>query len=1437
MPDKKSDKKVLELTVRRKGLFILRDSVRKFIQSYDEERDACQIPVRIESLDSVYKEFMEVQTELERLDDYENLEFNLIERADFETRYCEAKGFLLAKRIDPNQTILNASINANHQPSASTFHLRLPKIDLPKFDGNFTRWLSFKDTFFSMVHSNADIPTVAKLQYLLQSLEADARKPFESVDIEADNYTIVVDVLLKRYDNRKFLKRQLFRTIHELAPIKRESAHELHELVDEFQRHVKALGKLNEPIEQWNTPLVYMLTNKLDPVTLRAWEEKTSEDDDVKYDELIEFLYRRARIIKSVATDIQQRSPIGQSRVPCTSSSNKRNLPSKLVVNAATSEATHNMPSCFSCTERHFLFQCPVFAKMSIQQRRELVSQRKLCWNCFRSNHQARNCSSKYSCRTCRERHHTLLHVSSSTQKSSSSPVVIAPTQEPPPLATSPITQPGSIRAEVSVPALSHSATVLLETVVVNVVDNQGKEFQARGLLDSASMSNFMSKEFARLLSNPQETTDVAVAGIGQSQRKLNRIVTATVKSRTNRFSTKMKFLLIDDPTADLPTMPVDHRFWNLPNVPLADPKFHVPGRIDLIIGGETYWMLHTGKKVLLGPDQPFMVETRFGWTMSGTVISESTTPPVCNVSTQIDRLEAAIQKFWELETLSSGPAHSPEERRCEEIYATTTTQEPSGRYIVRLPKSENTDVVLGESRSIAEQRLFSLERRLSKEPEVYDAYRRFMKEYEDLGHMRRLSEPIDNTEPHCFLPHHPVFKSSSTTTKTRVVFDASSKTTSGYSLNDMLIVGPVVQHDLLSLIMRFRTRAIALVSDIEKMYRQIILHPEDQKLQRILWRSSPDEPVSSFQLQTVTYGTASAPYLATKTIQQVATVARDSFPVAADAIADDFYVDDFLSGADDIPSASQLRRDVTNILGSAGFALKKWASNAPEILEEIPVEDRAVQPVCELQDEQAISTLGLIWEPASDTLGFKVQLPLPAVNLTKRNVMSYIAKIFDPLGLVGPTITKTKLFMQRLWALKDSNNQRLGWDQPLPARIQEEWKGFHNTIDLLRQVRVPRFVARTDVPIIQLHFFADASEKAYGACCYVRAENSSGTSVQLLASKSKVAPLSITTSIARLELCAARLSVQLYKKVTGALKRPFSAVLWTDSTTVLHWLNSSPSRWKPFVANRVSQIQQATEISNWRHVPGNDNPADHISRGLTPVEILNSLLWWYGPPWLSSFPDTWPSTPSYIESVEAAKEGRKVPFVAMTIIETNFCELLFSRYSNYTRLKRIVAYCLRFIKKLRDRATARCLTSRVHQEEDTGCSIAMLASEELQQAEVTLCRLAQRESFPEELANVAEGERVCKASTLKFLSPIIDHNGVLRVGGRLRNANISDSAKHPILLSSKHPLSALLANQCHKALLHAGPQLMLTTLRSKFWILGGRNLVRKTYHKCITCF
>ena len=364
----------------------------------------------------------------------------------------------------------------------------------------------------------------------------------------------------------------------------------------------------------------------------------------------------------------------------------------------------------------------------------------------------------------------------------------------------------------------------------------------------------------------------------------------------------------------------------------------------------------------------PVLQKTVLGWILSGKT-------PAVNPSSSTQRsfflrettpLEANLNRFWEIQP-EPCLTFTSEQQACEQHFLNHTHQQEDGRFIVQLPLKDDS-IQLGKSRRLAESRLLSIERRLEQDAELKTQYQHFMTEYEELGHMTPVTTHEGN-QLHYYLPHHPVIRDSSTTTKMRVVFDGSAKSSSGLSLNDLLHVGPTVQPDLYSIVLRFRTHLICFTADFAKMYRQILMHPDDRDLQRILWRHSPDEPIKEYQLNTVTYGTSSAPFLATRCLNKLADDNQDKDPDVAQAIHNDFYVDDLLSGSSTIEEAIHLRDGITSLLQTAGFELRKWASNSEQFLNDIPENSRESQQRLAIDSKDGVSTLGLLWLPQTDQL------------------------------------------------------------------------------------------------------------------------------------------------------------------------------------------------------------------------------------------------------------------------------------------------------------------------------------------------------------------------------------------------------------------------------------------------------------------------------------
>ncbi|XP_076384507.1 uncharacterized protein LOC143263380 [Megalopta genalis] len=654
-----------------------------------------------------------------------------------------------------------------------------------------------------------------------------------------------------------------------------------------------------------------------------------------------------------------------------------------------------------------------------------------------------------------------------------------------------------------------------------------------------------------------------------------------------------------------------------------------------------------------------------------------------------------------------------------------------------------------------------------------------------------------------------------STTTKLSVVFDGSAKSSSDLALNDIQLVGPTVQSDLISILIRFRYNRYVLSADIAKMYRQILVHPADRKYQRLLWRAQPHLPVQEYELNTVTYDTASAPFLATRTLHEIGLTCAHTFPTSSKVIINDFYVDDLLTGAQTEQEIETLKRELTQILSQAGMDLRKWASNCPTVTATDSTERNR-----EIAVDKDPKTLGLLWSPTTDHLMFRVESPQNQ-RVTKRTILSEIAQIFDPLGLISPIVIVAKLILQQLW------QTQIGWDQSIPQNLHSQWLQYRQDISKVGAMNISRCAISECLDDIELHGFSDASEKAYGACVYLRSRDLSGSWVtRLLCAKSRVAPLK-TISLPRLELCGALLLANVVSKVRIALDTVrFKEYLWTDSTITLAWLRSSPNKWKTFVANRVSQIQGLTSSDSWRHVASEDNPADLISRGTKPGTLQNTTIWWDGPTWLRQSSSIWPSALDNPIDVPEEKE-RKPVMLTISTAESSIVRI----FSTYTRLLRSIAYCLRFAKFMRNRV------KKLEGDASGSLITGSLTTIEINAARTRLELLAQREAFSTEIRLVQTQQALPNSSALRSLNVFLDNGGLLRVGGRLSNAPIDYDQKHPIILPPKHPLTDLIIKCEHHRLMHAGCQAVLTSLQTRYCLVSAKHNVKRNIRKCVRCF
>lgn len=791
--------------------------------------------------------------------------------------------------------------------------------------------------------------------------------------------------------------------------------------------------------------------------------------------------------------------------------------------------------------------------------------------------------------------------------------------------------------------------------------------------------------------------------------------------------------------------------------------------------------------------------------------------PPPCPDNNQLENL---IKGFWEIEAISTIPNLHPLEQLAEDAFKASTTRQADGRYIVRLPFNPTVDSAqyLSPTFNMAIAAFKNLEVRFTRDPQFHSKYAEFIRDYLESGHMTRLSRTDSlqvQVKPHFFIPHHGVIKKNDPSLPLRVVFNASAKTKSTMSLNDCLLPGPKLQSDLVKLVLDFRMHKYIIATDIRQMFRQIVIAPEDRPFQLIVWRNQPSHPIQTFQLNTVTYGMTSSPYLAIRTLHQLVHDEGHAHPSASKILLNNTFVDDILFGSDSIPELLNLRQDIIDLLSKGQFTLKKWKANYPDLLDNLPADHLETIFDPEALDEGTTKLLGIKWCHRSDEFRYNFT-PMIEVQ-SKRQLLSQIARLYDPIGWLSPIIIKAKILMQAVCHSSPS------WDDPLPHHIKSRWGEFCSDLTHVHELSIPRHARLVNSTKYVLHSFGDASNHAYGAVVYLVAyDKHQNSSSHLLISKSRVAPLK-TQSIPRLELCAALLSAELLQyteSVLDGFSPNVESHLWTDSTIVLAWIRRQPCTLATFVANRVSKIQSIS-TTNWHHVPSQQNPADLASRGTTTMTLKDSSLWWHGPDFLQLPQSRWPSCQSDPIPDSSLPDLKKIALlVNPTPLEPSFVDTILARFSDFLTLQRVVAYILRFSNNSRQGVSKR---------------FGPLSLSELRLALKKLIWWVQQQAFPADLVLISKD--LLPSARLRKLKPFIHSDGLLHVGGRISRSELPDLAMHPYILPSNSPLTHLLILHYHTLHLHVGYQTLHNILAQQYWILSPRRTIKSSTRSCLSCF
>ncbi|GFW49870.1 integrase catalytic domain-containing protein [Trichonephila clavipes] len=879
----------------------------------------------------------------------------------------------------------------------------------------------------------------------------------------------------------------------------------------------------------------------------------------------------------------------------------------------------------------------------------------------------------------------------------------------------------------------------------------------------------------------------------------INGGVTTSIFNGDLSFKKELNLLVVRRIT-DLTPSQIINVSLDMPNeIKLADYKFNIPGKIDVLLGAEIFYELLRPGQIYCGDSRLLLQNTVFGYVVSGSVGDEVRDNNIhCGLIRDSD-LNTTLRSFWELESIGVKNENCSSEEDVSFEMFKQRVHFKNGRYEVELPWKRDSNE-LSDNFSLAKRRLGSLMRKMQRDKVLYSEYCKVLKNYLDVGIIEKVTNPfIPTNNPVFYLPHQVIIKNESLTTKLRLVFDASAHEEKQLSLNDCLFHGVNLNPNILDLLISFRSNKIAVLADVEKAFLQISLAPKDRDVVRFLIDDG-ENGVQVYRFNRVLFGVNASPFLLAATIKTHIGKYMEKYPDTVRTLDHCFYVDDLVTGEDDAKSAFDLSSKAAKIMSEAGMNLRKWISNDCELMKQWQLEHFDHLNMNDFVNHPH-RVLGLLWHPQKDYLSLRLTSLLDFLQKKRKNTKRFLlmaaGRIFDPLGFASPFTIRFKILFQEIWQRKTD------WDEELLPDIREKFEQWCSEASFLCELQIPRYALQCDsvnCPECEIHTFSDASIKAYGAVSYVRLRTFDKISVHLLASKSRVAPLKVLT-LPRLELMGALLAARLAKEVSRVLNEKISTTnyFWTDSTIALSWIQGPSNRWK-------------------------DNPSDLLTRGISADSLINCEKWWKGPSFLQEG-NTVPVSNNVLLSDESAYLEELKPTERKTltvILDNNLLNHILSVSNNFQKNLCIFSYIYRFINNCK---------------RPSNKQIGPLRMCEIQRAEITLVKLVQQMEFNSEIKDLSCKGMVNPQSKIRNLSPFLDSENVLRVGGRLAHSKLCFDKKHQIILPNNHRLTHLILEMTHKRHLHVGPQTLLSIVRQRFWPLNGRNMCRKLVNNCIICF
>lgn len=1298
-------------------------------------------------------------------------------------------------RVD-EATVATPTTNNVTTIAPTEAHHRLPKLELPKYGGEARDWLQFWGSF-KTIHEDQKISKEHKFQYLTNCMVdgSDAQELIRSYPMTAVNYDEAVNSLQERFGRDDMLVevyvRDLITLILENARNRDASFSSLYVKLSTQLRSLHNLGVTSDK----SAAILYpMVESTLSEEVFKAWEryrhQNLTGDENKKSETQLQ------ELMKFLKNEVEGSERLRLARTSFSStnatSKSERTRPRHQIPTAASLITTEEKGQiCIFCGGRHLSEACCKAMSMSIDERKKIIQDKRCCFSCLRAGHPSKNCRATVKCISCGGRHWIII-----------CPQFSQPTQGKLPDKD----KTKKSKQSMDLCNVYDSTETLMPTLSV-YIHGEHKKKLVRLMFDSGSSKSYVlqktAKEVGMKKTDEEDVVHLLFGGRRTEVRHHNRYklhLSDLDETFFCNFDVSDEQVITGDICGD--QLLVWYKQLQNKGIRISRElnQDSLTSEIAVLVGSDVYARLLTGRIIEL-EGGPMAIETRLGWTISGKMHCHN--PSRCSTYNAFSyhMTDLRIKDLWELDVIGILDPVVDKSRQeltmaAVDFFKSTTARNSDGRYVIKLPFIEGHDPI-PSYQYIAMHKLkstrSSLEKKKALAPDlpILKAYHGVFTSWEKEGIIERVTTP--NTGH--YLSHHGVIKTESSTTPVRPVFNASFRTKGNPSLNDCLEIGPNMLEEIPAILCRFRLGPIGITADIKKAFLQIEVAEEDRDFLRFLWYSDENmEHIQEFRHCRVVFGVNCSPFLLAATIDNHLSNCSEEYQETASTLKKSFYVDNCVASFQTNAAALKFQEQSTGLLNQAMMDLRGWEIGPSE-------------------EEKEINILGMTWNTNRDELYCDLKKPLEKSKdlcSTRRKMLSASHSVFDPLGLLSPFTIIPKMIIQETAKFK------IGWDKPLPDEITKQFTRWTEQIHKLERIKIPRCItASQDKATWSLHVFSDSSSSAYAACAYLRSGNPGEVNVQLLMSRARVAPLKPTT-IPRLELigclCGARLA-DMVKKMIEFPDLP--VILWTDSTTALCWIQNDKN-WTTFVSNRVKEIRRLTDTVSWRHIPGKENPADLPSRGTSAKSLLEST-WWEGPFWLKYDEFRWPSFIPTLHQDEVDSEMRKTIVSHMNLQDNSMLTQL-NKMSSYFKIVRVVAYCRRFLQFIKDKfGASKDSSARIQK--------GLISTEEFITAEEKVIKLIQQQNFP-------GGTKDAKLSNIVVHE---DETGIIRRKTRIFPGEEMEYAS-PIVLPNKDSIVQKLIMSTHLNSMHAGAQLLISSLREKYWILSHRRTISQAIRGCSRC-